>query len=101
MQGVGIFTVVLALLLCSEGLVKVESQKASALFVFGDSLAEVGNNNFLNSVAKSNYYPYGIDFNRGATGRFSNGKIIVDFIGKFLKKNKNKKEGNFTWVRGS
>ncbi|XP_039061217.1 GDSL esterase/lipase At1g71250-like [Hibiscus syriacus] len=55
-----------------------------ALFVFGDSLVDVGNNNFLNSIAKSNYFPYGIDFNMQPTGRFSNGKTFVDIIGEML-----------------
>lgn len=53
-----------------------------AMFVFGDSLVDNGNNNRLNSLARSNYFPYGIDFDGGQpTGRFSNGKTIVDFIG--------------------
>lgn len=53
-----------------------------AMFVFGDSLVDNGNNNRLNSLARSNYLPYGIDFDGGQpTGRFSNGKTIVDFIG--------------------
>lgn len=59
------------------------SERAPALFVFGDSLVDVGNNNFLSSIAKSNYFPYGIDFNMQPTGRFSNGKTFVDIIGKF------------------
>lgn len=52
-----------------------------AMFVFGDSLVDDGNNNFLNSLAKSNYVPYGVDFERGPSGRFSNGKTIIDFLG--------------------
>ncbi|XP_010521634.1 PREDICTED: GDSL esterase/lipase At5g08460 [Tarenaya hassleriana] len=55
-----------------------------AMFVFGDSLVDNGNNNYLNSLARSNYFPYGIDFNGGPTGRFSNGKTFVDFIGELL-----------------
>lgn len=51
-------------------------------FVFGDSLTEVGNNNYLQlSLAKSNYPYYGIDFDGGkATGRFTNGRTIGDII---------------------
>uniref|UniRef100_A0A0E0LQL2 Uncharacterized protein n=1 Tax=Oryza punctata TaxID=4537 RepID=A0A0E0LQL2_ORYPU len=49
-----------------------------ALFVFGDSLIDNGNNNNLASFAKANYYPYGIDFAGGPTGRFCNGYTIVD-----------------------
>ncbi|KAH9781364.1 GDSL esterase/lipase [Citrus sinensis] len=44
-----------------------------ALFIFGDSLIDNGNNNNLPTFAKANYYPYGINFNGGPTGRFSNG----------------------------
>lgn len=52
-----------------------------AMFIFGDSLIDNGNNNNLASLAKANYFPYGIDFNGGPTGRFSNGYTMVDEIG--------------------
>lgn len=55
----------------------------TALWIFGDSLVDNGNNNFLNTIAKANYFPYGIDFSRGPTGRFSNGKTFVDILGNF------------------
>ncbi|WCJ32947.1 GDSL esterase/lipase At5g55050 [Euphorbia peplus] len=53
-----------------------------ALFMFGDSLVDVGNNNHLPvSFAKANFPHNGIDFqNKKATGRFSNGKNAADFI---------------------
>ncbi|XP_010930550.2 GDSL esterase/lipase At1g71250 [Elaeis guineensis] len=51
-----------------------------AMFVFGDSLIDDGNNNYLSSIAKANYYPYGIDFFQGPTGRFSNGKTVIDVL---------------------
>ncbi|KAG5576110.1 hypothetical protein H5410_056244 [Solanum commersonii] len=51
-----------------------------AMFIFGDSLIDNGNNNNLPSFAKANYYPYGIDFDGGPTGRFSNGYTMVDEI---------------------
>ncbi|MQL96965.1 hypothetical protein Taro_029646 [Colocasia esculenta] len=51
-----------------------------ALFVFGDSLVDDGNNNFLQSIAKADYYPYGVDFYQGSTGRFSNGRTIIDVL---------------------
>lgn len=53
-----------------------------AMFVFGDSLIDVGNNNYLSSIAKANYYPYGIDFFQGPTGRFCNGKTVIDVLCK-------------------
>lgn len=84
MKGKGILNTMVLLilvLLCFNGMVYVNSQKVPAMFVFGDSIVEVGNNNFLNTLAKSNYYPYGIDYNRVATGRFSNGRSLIDFIG--------------------
>ncbi|OAY83159.1 GDSL esterase/lipase [Ananas comosus] len=55
-----------------------------AMFAFGDSLIDNGNNNNLPSFAKANYYPYGIDFAAGPTGRFSNGYTIVDEIANLL-----------------
>ncbi|RHN74245.1 putative triacylglycerol lipase [Medicago truncatula] len=54
-----------------------------ALYVFGDSTVDAGNNNNLNTPAKVNIFPYGIDFNNCSTGRFSNGKTFADIIGKF------------------
>lgn len=53
-----------------------------ASFVFGDSLLDVGNNNYIVSLAKANHDPYGIDFGRMPTGRFSNGRTVVDIIGE-------------------
>lgn len=51
------------------------------MFVFGSSLVDNGNNNLLqNSSAKANYWPYGIDFPLGPTGRYTNGKNIVDLL---------------------
>lgn len=55
-----------------------------AMFIFGDSLIDNGNNNDLASLAKANYFPYGIDFNGGPTGRFSNGYTMVDEIAELL-----------------
>ncbi|XP_030480496.2 GDSL esterase/lipase At1g29670 [Cannabis sativa] len=59
--------------------------KVSCFFIFGDSLADNGNNNNLNTLAKVNYKPYGIDFiDSQPTGRFTNGRTTVDIIGEFL-----------------
>ncbi|MFS7890886.1 putative triacylglycerol lipase [Helianthus anomalus] len=55
-----------------------------AMYIFGDSLIDNGNNNDLTSFAKANYFPYGIDFNGGPTGRFSNGYTMVDEIAELL-----------------
>ncbi|KDP21169.1 hypothetical protein JCGZ_21640 [Jatropha curcas] len=58
--------------------------QAPCYFIFGDSLVDNGNNNQLTSLARANYLPYGIDFPRGPTGRFSNGKTTVDVIAESL-----------------
>ncbi|CAL8990574.1 unnamed protein product [Prunus brigantina] len=53
-------------------------------FIFGDSLSDNGNNNPLITFAKANFLPYGIDFPRGPTGRFSNGRNLVDVVAELL-----------------
>ncbi|KAK7304983.1 hypothetical protein VNO77_42880 [Canavalia gladiata] len=57
------------------------SAKVPAIIVFGDSSVDSGNNNFIPTMARSNFEPYGRDFfNGNPTGRFSNGRIPSDFI---------------------
>lgn len=58
----------------------VYGQQVPCFFVFGDSLSDNGNNNNLESKAKVNFSPYGIDFPEGPTGRFTNGRTIPDII---------------------
>lgn len=53
-----------------------------AMFIFGDSLIDSGNNNYIATIAKADYFPYGIDFGF-PTGRFCNGLTAVDFGCKF------------------
>ncbi|GMN43435.1 hypothetical protein TIFTF001_012638 [Ficus carica] len=45
--------------------VKALAQRVPCFFIFGDSLADSGNNNHLHTSAKVNYPPYGIDFPEG------------------------------------
>ncbi|XVE62689.1 hypothetical protein DITRI_Ditri06bG0139800 [Diplodiscus trichospermus] len=60
-------------------------EAARAFFVFGDSLVDNGNNNYLATTARADAPPYGIDTpSRRPTGRFSNGKNIPDFISDAL-----------------
>ncbi|KAF5738288.1 GDSL esterase/lipase [Tripterygium wilfordii] len=68
-------------------------------FIFGDSLVDNGNNNQLTSLARANYFPYGIDYRGGATGRFCNGKTTVDFIAELL--GFNSVIGPYATVRGN
>lgn len=59
-----------------------------AIIIFGDSSVDVGNNNYLPTVFKANYPPYGRDFiNHKPTGRFSNGKLVSDITGKYKATN--------------
>lgn len=56
-----------------------------AVIVFGDSSVDSGNNNRIATVLKSNFRPYGRDFDGGrATGRFCNGRVPPDFISEAL-----------------
>ncbi|XP_051230646.1 GDSL esterase/lipase At5g55050-like [Lolium perenne] len=56
-----------------------------AVYVFGDSLADVGNNDYLVTVLKADFSHNGMDYPGGkATGRFSNGKNSADFIAEKL-----------------
>ncbi|KAK3008574.1 hypothetical protein RJ639_014573 [Escallonia herrerae] len=79
-----VVVVVLSLSQCFHNVLVAGSPQAPAMFVLGDSLVDDGNNNFLNSIAKSNYYPYGCDFSGGPTGRFCNGQTFVDILGGWL-----------------
>ncbi|GAV69756.1 Lipase_GDSL domain-containing protein [Cephalotus follicularis] len=55
--------------------------EARAFFVFGDSLVDNGNNNYLATTARADSPPYGIDYpTHRPTGRFSNGLNIPDLI---------------------
>ncbi|KAF5466297.1 hypothetical protein F2P56_016238 [Juglans regia] len=58
-----------------------------AQFIFGDSLFDAGNNNYINTTYqyRANVYPYGETFFNYPTGRFSDGRIIPDFIAEFAK----------------
>lgn len=49
-------------------------------FVFGDSLVDNGNNNRILTLARANYRPYGVDFPEGSSGRFTNGRTMVDIL---------------------
>ncbi|PSS07289.1 GDSL esterase/lipase [Actinidia chinensis var. chinensis] len=65
----------------------VHSDKHSALFTFGDSLYDPGNNNYINTTTdfQANFLPYGESFFTYPTGRFSDGRLIPDFIAEYAK----------------
>ena len=55
-----------------------------AIITFGDSAVDVGNNDYLATLLKANYPPYGRDFpNQKPTGRFCNGKLATDITGTY------------------
>ncbi|KAJ3683035.1 hypothetical protein LUZ60_013262 [Juncus effusus] len=57
----------------------------SANFIFGDSIVDAGNNDYIVSLSKANYPPNGIDFpNSVPTGRYTNARTIVDILGQEL-----------------
>lgn len=51
----------------------------SKLFVFGDSYADTGN--IKRGLANSWKHPYGITFPGKPAGRFSDGRVLTDYIG--------------------
>ncbi|XP_062156363.1 GDSL esterase/lipase APG-like [Alnus glutinosa] len=55
------------------------------IITFGDSAVDVGNNDYLATIFKANYPPYGRDFiNHQPTGRFCNGKLATDITAETL-----------------
>ncbi|XP_022955019.1 GDSL esterase/lipase At5g45960-like [Cucurbita moschata] len=61
------------------------NSSVSALLVFGDSTVDPGNNNFVPTIFRSNFPPYGRDFPfHIPTGRFSNGRLSTDFIASYF-----------------
>ncbi|KAK7276414.1 hypothetical protein RIF29_17553 [Crotalaria pallida] len=61
------------------------SSNVSALFAFGDSTIDSGNNNGFSTLFRGDHLPYGRDFpSHYPTGRFSNGKISTDFLANIL-----------------
>ncbi|XP_010320438.1 GDSL esterase/lipase EXL3 [Solanum lycopersicum] len=67
---------------CCEGKVQLPNNMVvKAVFAFGDSIVDQGSNNYVSTIVKCNFPPYGKDFNGGLpTGRFSNGKTPPDLI---------------------
>lgn len=57
------------------------SSSFSAIFSFGDSLQDTGNfaHTFFNTTVSNP--PYGTTFFNKPTGRFCDGRLIIDFIG--------------------
>lgn len=59
------------------------AESLEATFVFGDSLVDAGNNNYIYTLSKANIAPNGCDFKPShgrPSGRYTNGRIIPDII---------------------
>ncbi|KAK1572168.1 hypothetical protein Q3G72_028462 [Acer saccharum] len=58
----------------------------STILIFGDSTMDTGNNNYITTLTKANHPPYGQNFpGHIPTGRFSDGKLVPDFIASTLR----------------
>ncbi|XP_031278639.1 GDSL esterase/lipase APG-like [Pistacia vera] len=78
-----LFLVILAFTLSSKG---YSQPLAPASITFGNSAVDVGNNNYIPTLFKANYPPYGKDFvNHQPTGRFCNGKLVTGFTADTLQ----------------
>ncbi|KAL8135703.1 hypothetical protein AgCh_010363 [Apium graveolens] len=65
-----------------------QNKSIQAVIVFGDSIVDQGCNNYLLTIAKCNFPPYGQDFpDHQSTGRFSNAKTPPDIVGTLLVSN--------------
>ncbi|GLT60003.1 hypothetical protein SLA2020_327940 [Shorea laevis] len=63
---------------------RVQSNKKIAMFVFGDSLFDPGNNDYVpSSQARVNFPPYGETFFHYPTGRDCDGRILPDFAAAY------------------
>ncbi|XP_076886398.1 GDSL esterase/lipase At5g03610-like [Bidens hawaiensis] len=56
--------------------------RPTKLFVFGDSYSDTGNNP--KSLASSWKTPYGLTFPGKPAGRFSDGRVLTDFVARFM-----------------
>ncbi|KAL6633806.1 hypothetical protein ACP70R_026477 [Stipagrostis hirtigluma subsp. patula] len=68
---------------CAAAEAAAAGSKVPAIYVFGDSTADVGNNNYLegSGVPRANFPHNGVDFPTSRpTGRFSNGYNGIDFL---------------------
>ncbi|KAL4625195.1 hypothetical protein ACB092_05G007100 [Castanea dentata] len=63
------------------------SRNHVALFIFGDSFFDAGNNNYINTTTldQANFWPYGETYFKFPTGRFSDGRLTSDFIAEYAK----------------
>ncbi|KAG6661790.1 hypothetical protein CIPAW_03G200200 [Carya illinoinensis] len=81
-----IIFVILAFSIGCKAYGSLVEKKSSPLSIFGDSTVDPGNNNHINTIPenRANYKPYGQNGHFAEpTGRFSDGRVIVDFIAEY------------------
>ncbi|KAI3890932.1 hypothetical protein MKX03_005323 [Papaver bracteatum] len=84
-SSLGFYLLCLTLMIVGKSSSGASAPVVPAVYIFGDSSLDCGNNNFLQNQAKSNFAPYGVDFPTGQpTGRATNGATARDFIAQFL-----------------
>ncbi|GAB2225888.1 hypothetical protein Droror1_Dr00021658 [Drosera rotundifolia] len=60
-------------------------KKLSGLMIFGDSTMDSGNNDYIPTLFRSNFAPYGMNFfNHTPNGRFTDGRLPTDFLGNSI-----------------
>uniref|UniRef100_A0A0D9WP10 GDSL esterase/lipase n=1 Tax=Leersia perrieri TaxID=77586 RepID=A0A0D9WP10_9ORYZ len=79
---IAVAVLAVAMVTGSSGVAAVVTANKPVIYIFGDSMSDVGNNNYLLlSLAKSDYPWYGVDYETGfPTGRFTNGRTIGDIM---------------------
>lgn len=85
LEMMGFFLFLLVLVNLSMAMAMAKAKAVPAMYVLGDSLVDVGNNNYIHpSVLKADFPHNGIDYPGGKpTGRFSNGKNAADALGMY------------------
>ncbi|KAG6526378.1 GDSL esterase/lipase At5g03610-like [Zingiber officinale] len=63
-----------------------DDNTSKKLFVFGDSYADTGNlGRVLGRNARSWFEPYGMTFPKKPTGRYSDGRVLSDYVASFMQ----------------
>ncbi|KAI3855471.1 hypothetical protein MKW92_000303 [Papaver armeniacum] len=59
--------------------------RIQAVYAFGDSTLDSGNNDYITTLFTGDHLPYGRDFpGHAASGRFTNGRLTGDFLVSYL-----------------
>jgi phospholipase/lecithinase/hemolysin len=78
-----LFSVIFAYSFAGNAVTNVNYLPYESIFNFGDSLSDTGNEATLHPPMSDNS-PYGSTYFKHPSGRLSNGRLIIDFIGIFI-----------------